>query len=152
MDLFISENILRFVLGAEESYRRIQEGIMRCRDCPYGIADFTSRIEMYKSAYGEYPDEDRVNELEEFVWCDKVGGKVYSFGHCSDWYEWDEEKDENYSKKKRMNKRERYLKHKNHLKYLERVSCGYPQAVTYEDKIWIKGLGYAENPKPYYKR
>lgn len=126
---------------------------MRCRDCPYGIADFTSRTEMYKSAYGEYPDEDRFNELEEFVWCDKVGGKVYSFGHCSDWYEWDEEKDENCSKKKRMNKRERYLKHQNHLKYLERVSCGYPQAVTYKDKIWIiEGLGYVENPKPYYKR
>ena len=91
---------------------------MRCRDCPYGIEDFTLRTEMYKSVYGEYPDEDRTNESEQFVWCDKVGGKVYSFGHCSDWYEHDEEKHKNHSKKKRINKRERYLKHQNHLKYL----------------------------------
>jgi hypothetical protein len=63
---------------------------MRCRDCPYGIEDFTLRTEMYKSVYGEYPDEDRTNESEQFVWCDKVGGKVYSFGHCSDWYEQDD--------------------------------------------------------------
>ena len=97
---------------------------MRCRDCPYGIEDFTLRTEMYKSVYGEYPDEDRTNESEQFVWCDKVGGKVYSFGHCSDWYEQDEEHHKNYSNKKRMNKRERYLKHQNHLKYLARVSCG----------------------------
>lgn len=91
---------------------------MRCRDCPYGIEDFTLRTEMYKSVYGEYPDEDRANQSEQFVWCDKVGGKVYSFGHCSDWYEQDEENYKNYSKKKRINKRERYLKHQNHLRYL----------------------------------
>ena len=125
---------------------------MRCRDCPYGIEDFTLRTEMYKSVYGEYPNEDRANESEQFVWCDKVGGKVYSFGHCSDWYEHDEEKYKNHSKKNRINKRERYLKHQNHLKYLARVSCGYPQAVTYEDEVWIKGVGYIKNPKPYYKR
>lgn len=125
---------------------------MRCRDCPYGLVDFSLRTAMCEPVYDEHPDEDRTNRSEKFVWCNKVGGKVYSLGHCSDWYELVEEKDKNYSKKKRMNKRERYLKHQNHLKYLERVSCGYPQAVTYEDKIWIKGLGYAENSKPYYKR
>ena len=76
---------------------------MRCRDCPYGIEDFTLRTEMYKSVYGEYPDEDRANQSEQFVWCDKVGGKVYSFGHCSDWYAHDEEKYKNHSKKKRIN-------------------------------------------------
>lgn len=78
---------------------------MRCRDCPYGIEDFTLRTEMYKSVYGEYPDEDRANQSEQFVWCDKVGGKVYSFGHCSDWYEQDEENYKNHSKKKRINKK-----------------------------------------------
>lgn len=77
---------------------------MRCRDCPYGIENFTLRIEMYKSVYGEYPSEDRANESEQFIWCDKVGGKVYSFGHCGDWYEHDEEKHKNHSKKKRINK------------------------------------------------
>lgn len=114
---------------------------MKCKDCLYGYEDF----EKYKS----YIDEE---DIENCVWCDKVGGKVYSFGHCSDWYEHDDQKHKNHSKKKRMNKRERYLRHQNHLKYLERVSCRYPYAVTYKDKILIKGLGYVENPKPYYKR
>lgn len=125
---------------------------MKCRNCPYENEDFTLETEMYKSVYGEYSDEDRANELEQFARCDKVGGKVYSFRHCSDWYEQDEENHKNYSNKKRTNKRERYLKHQNHLKYLERVSCGYPKAVTYEDKIRIKNFEYIKNPKPYYKR
>ena len=73
---------------------------MKCKDCPYGYEDF----EKYKS----YIDEE---DIENCVWCDKVGGKIYSFGHCSDWYEQDEEKYKNHSKKKRMNKRERYLKY-----------------------------------------
>lgn len=126
---------------------------MRCRDCPYGIEDFTLRTEMYKSVYGEYPDEDRANQSEQFVWCDKVGGKVYSFGHCSDWYEQDEENYKNHSKKKRINKRERYLKHQNHLRYsYETVGGYYPTPVRYVDEIWIKGIGYIKNPKPYYQR
>lgn len=103
--------------------------------------------------YGEYPDEDRANQSEQFVWCDKVGGKVYSFGHCSDWYEQDEENYKNHSKKKRINKRERYLKHQNHLRYLyETVGGYYPTPVRYVDEIWIKGIGYIKNPKPYYQR
>lgn len=126
---------------------------MKCRNCPYGIDDYTSRIEMYKTVYGEYPGEERANESEQFVWCDKVGGKVYTYGHCSDWYEQDEENYKNHSKKKRINKRERYLKHQNHLKYLyETVGGCYPAPVRYVDEIWIKGIGYVKNPKPYYKR
>lgn len=114
---------------------------MRCRDCPYGQEDFQK--------YESYADEE---DIEQFVWCDKVGGKVYYFGHCSDCYEQDKENHKVYLKKKRINKRERYLKYQNHLKHLEKVSCGYPKAVTYEDEVWIKELGYVENPKPYYKR
>ena len=49
---------------------------MKCKDCPYGCEDF----EKYKS----YIDEE---DIENCIWCDKVGGKVYFFGHCSDWYE-----------------------------------------------------------------
>ena len=114
---------------------------MRCRDCPYGIEDFTLRTEMYKSVYGEYPDEDRANQSEQFVWCDKVGGKVYSFGHCSDWYEQDEENYKNHSKKKRINKRERYLKHQNHLRYLyETVGGYYPTPVRYVDEYGLRVL------------
>ena len=126
---------------------------MRCRDCPYGIEDFTTRIELYKSVHGEYPDEDRADESERFVWCDKVGGKVYCFGHCTDWYEQDKIPHKNHSKKKRMNKRERYLKHQNHLKYLYEVAGGYyPSPVKYTDEIWVKGVGYVKNPKSYYQR
>lgn len=126
---------------------------MRCRDCPYGIEDFTLRTEMYRSVYGEYPDENRANESEQFVWCDKVGGKVYSFGHCSDWYEQDEENSKSHSQKRKLNKRQRFLKHRNHLRYLESVSGHrYPLAVIWEDTIRIRGYELAENPKPYYKR
>lgn len=126
---------------------------MKCRNCPYGIDDYTSRIEMYKTVYGEYPGEERANDSEQFVWCDKVGGKVYTYGHCSDWYEQDEENYKNHSKKKKRNKRERYLEHQNHLRYLyETVGGCYPTPVRYVDEIWIKSIGYVKNPKPYYKR
>lgn len=126
---------------------------MRCKNCPYGAEDFTRRIEMYKSVYGEYPDEDRANDSEQFVWCDKVGGKVYCFGHCSDWYEQDEEISKTCPQKRKLNKRQRFLKHRNHLRYLDAVSDhGYPLVVIWEDKIRIRGYELAENPKPYYKR
>lgn len=126
---------------------------MRCRDCPYGIEDFTRRIEMYKSVYGEYPDEDRTSDSEQFVWCDKVGGKVYSFGHCTDWNDHDKPSYKAYSKKKKINKRERYLKHQNHLKHLYKtVGDCYPSPVRIVDEIWVKDIGYVENLKPYYQR
>lgn len=52
-----------------------------------------------------------------------------------------------------MNKHERYLKHQNHLKYLYETVCGYYiSPVRYTDEIWIKGVGYVKNPKPYYQR
>ncbi len=126
---------------------------MRCKNCPYGAEDFTRRIEMYKSVYGEYPDEDRASDSEQFVWCDKVGGKVYCFGHCTDWYEHDKQPHKTYSKKKRTNKRERYLKHQKHLKHLYKTVGGYYLSpVRYTDEIWTKGIGYVENSKPYYQR
>ena len=111
---------------------------MKYKDCPYGYEDF----EKYKT----YIDEE---DIENCIWCDKVGEKVYSFGHCNDWYEQDKEKYKNHSKKKRINKRERYLKHQNHLKYLyETVGGYYPTPARYVDEIWIKGVGYIKNPKP----
>lgn len=95
--------------------------------------------------------QDAADEFEQFLWCDKVGGKVYCFGHCEDSYS-DISKHENRAKKKRRNKRERDLKHKNRLKYLAENSSGYPSPAIYVDEIWVKGYGYVENPKPYYKR
>ena len=114
---------------------------MRCRNCPYGIESFKK--------YESYIDEE---DIESCVWCDKVGGKVQSFGHCCNWYEQDEENHKNYSKKKRTNKRERYLKYQNHLKYLYNIGGYYPSPVRYVDEIWVKGVGYIQNSKPYYQR
>ena len=42
--------------------------------------------------YGSLLPEDAGDEFEQFVWCDKVGGKVYCFGHCTDFYEEEIEK------------------------------------------------------------
>lgn len=84
-------------------------------------------------------------------WCDKVGGYNYRYGYCSYAYNADI-KHKNHSKQKRRNKRERDQKHKNHLKFLEENISGYPSPVIYTDEIWVKGQGYVENPKPYYKR
>lgn len=115
---------------------------MKCRDCPYGCESF----EKYKL----YIDEE---DIDDYVWCDKVGGKVYSFGHCSDWYEQDEEKHNNHSRRKKKTKYERNLKHKNHLKHLYETVGGYHSSpVRYTDEVWIKGVGYVKNSKPYYQK
>lgn len=58
----------------------------------------------------------------------------------------------NHSKQKRRNKRERDQKYKNHLKFLAENVPGYPSPVMYKGSIWVKGHGYVDNPKPYYKR
>lgn len=52
----------------------------------------------------------------------------------------------------RLNKRERYLKHQNHLRYLHKSSSGYPSPVWYKDRTFIRHKGWIDNPKPYYKR
>lgn len=84
-------------------------------------------------------------------YCDKVGGKTLVYGYCTYVYE-KNATHKNNSKQKRRNKRERDQKHKNHLKFLAENVTGYPSPVTYTDEIWIRGQGYTENPKPYYKR
>lgn len=136
---------------------------MCCRNCPYGREDFEKRMSNYNriveergipnDIYGNLQPEDAVNEFEQFLWCDKVGGKVYCFGHCTDFYEFQNaENKKEKSKQKRRNKRERNQKHKEHLKYLAENVSGYPSPVLYTDEVWIKGYGYTKNPKPYYKR
>ena len=134
---------------------------MECRNCPYGKEDFDRRMAWYNKIieergipndiYGYETYEDAAKDAEQFLWCDKVCGKVYCFGRCTDTYS-DIPKYENCSKRKKRNKRERDLKYKNHLKYLAENTSGYPSPVMYMDEIWIKGYGYVENPKPYYKR
>lgn len=100
---------------------------MGCRECPYydcGLSD---------------------------QYCDKVGGKNLLFGYCEEAYS-EILKHVNHSKQKRTNRKERDQKHKNHLKYLAENIQGYLSPVIYTDEVWIRGQGYVENSKPYYKR
>lgn len=134
---------------------------MECRNCPYGEEDFKRRMCWYEKIvqergipndiYHNLKPEDAPDEFEQFLNCDKVGGKVFWAGRCDDAYT-QSVIFQNRSKQKRRNKRERDQKHKNHLKFLAENTSGYPYPVIYTDEIWIKGQGYVENQKPYYKR
>ena len=84
-------------------------------------------------------------------YCDKVGGKTLLYGYCTYVYE-KNATHKNNSKQKRRNKRERDQKHRNHLKFLAENITGYVSPVIYTNEIWIKGQGYVEAHKPYYKR
>ena len=67
---------------------------MHCRCCPYGKEDFERRMRNYQriiqergipnDIYHYLKPEDAAAEFEQFVWCDKVGGKVYWAGYCED--------------------------------------------------------------------
>ena len=49
--------------------------------------------------------QDAPDQFEQFLWCDKVGGKVYCFGYCTDAYS-DIPKHEIHAKKKKEEIRE----------------------------------------------
>jgi hypothetical protein len=122
---------------------------LRCRDCGYVKEKIRYGIE-YSNHKGV---ELSIEEVEETVLCEKIGGRVDLYGHCTDWNEDNKPvKTHNFNKRQRRNKRERDQLHKQHLKWLAENVDYYPAPVTYEDEIWIKGYGYIENPKPYYKR
>ena len=136
---------------------------LQCRNCPYGKEDFERRMNWYNKTieeygipndiYGYLQSEDAADEFEQSLWCDKVGGNTYRFGHCTESCDDLEAVDhKNSSKQKRSNRRERDLKYKQHLKRLTGTSGGFPSGATYTDEIWIRGQGYVVNPKPYYKR
>lgn len=85
-------------------------------------------------------------------YCDKVGGKTLLYGYCTDVYNLDIQVHRNPSKQKRRNKRKRDQKYRKHLKHLVENVSGYPSPAIYTDEVWIRGQGYVQNPKPYYKR
>ncbi len=86
-------------------------------------------------------------------YCDKVGGRNLLFNYCEDIYpETARQKNHCRQKQKRRNKRKRNQKYRNHLKFLAENISGYPPPVVYTNEVWIKGQGYVDNPKPYYKR
>lgn len=134
---------------------------INCITCPYGKEDFDRRMTCYNKVieekgipndiYHSLQPEEAENELGQFLWCDKVGGKIYSFGHCEDAYI-EPSQEENYRKRKRRTKRERGLKYKSHLKFLAKNIKKYPSPAMYVDEVFVGGYGYIENLKPYYKR
>lgn len=127
----------------------------QCRNCPYGITDFVRRINMYNDIiktygipndiYGYLQPEDAAEHLESFLWCNKVGGKIYNCGTCTD-AAVSEEYNKSSSRKKKKSKRERDLKYKNHLVKLEREMHN-PDPVMYVIKKNSIGIS-----KSYYKR
>lgn len=134
---------------------------MECKNCPNIKEELDVRISRYQEyiekhgipndVYGYCTLEDIMEYSVPYCWCEKTGGKIWWYGQCDDAHV-DVQIHKNSSKKKRRNKIERDLKHKNHLKYLAENTSYYPQPAYYVDEIYIKGHGYMKNPKPYYKR
>lgn len=135
---------------------------LECRNCPYGKEDFDRRMGWYNKIveergipndiYGYLEPQDAADEFEQFVWCNKVGGKTYCFG-CCEYACIDIPKHENRAKRKRRSKRERDLKYKNYLKEMYKKNPNYP--ISYNDEIWLfenHKVEIIKNPKPYYKR
>ena len=71
---------------------------MRCRDCPYGEESFRYIINLYNEFISYLPTVEG-DDLEAFILCDKVGGKVSCYGYCDDIQE------ENISRKIHSNKK-----------------------------------------------
>ena len=127
---------------------------LNCRNCPYGTEDFERRMNWYEKIvseqgipndiYGSLESDDAADEFEQFLWCDKVGGKVYCFGHCEDAYSDTDILDETiHSKQKHRNKRERDRNYKRHLKTLADNIPYYPEPamlVETESKAYYKRL------------
>ena len=123
---------------------------MECKNCPYIQDELGINLEEYSRIFQF--DEEVVEDIISSCWCEKVNGRIWWYGHCEEGYS-GIPKHENHSKKKRRNKRERDLRYKNCLKQLvKNASDKRPSPATYTDEIWVKGHGYVENPKPYYKR
>lgn len=57
-----------------------------------------------------------------------------------------------YKKLKRRKRLKNDIKYKSHIKTLADNCQWYPSPAILIDEIWIKEIGYADNPKPYYKR
>lgn len=119
---------------------------MRCRDCPYG-AEYLQKMMEHQSGKD-------VDDMEQFVWCDKVGGKIYQFGYCGEHNDMIfKDIKQNRSNKAKNNKYSRDVKYKNKIKRLyEDAGWHYPPPVVYVDEVCIKKHKYIKNPKPYYKR
>jgi hypothetical protein len=106
-----------------------------CEDCPYVIKDINKRKRVLGNDY-----------QPEYVWCDKVGGKHYVFGWCSD-CDIKQYKKKPIEYKNISTKQSRREKYNNKLKKLYNCCHGYPSPVTKD--TWID---YKAVELPYYKR
>lgn len=139
-----------------------------CRDCPYGKEDFERRMAWYNQTiekhgvpndiYHNLEPEDAPDEFEQFVWCDKVGGKVCCFGYCTDIFpltrpDKNEPKEEFPCKNKQKSRQRRKAEqiHKRHLKYLAEALSGYPAPAYCVDERYYKRL-YRSQSSKYIKR
>ena len=100
---------------------------MNCFDCPYGYDG---------------------NPKEEYICCDKVGGKTTWFGCCTDAFD-PEETQVKKSNKKRKTKKERDNKHKNRLKWLSEHNLGYPCPAM---GIYLSGFYHPDDEEPIYHK
>lgn len=101
----------------------------------------------------DYTEEDIIETIQS-CYCDKLDGlriRWHNPNGCEDYPEPSNRKKSQHNRKKRLSKRERDIKYKNHIKQLSKLQW-YPSPCIYMDEIWIRGIGYVENPKPYYKR
>lgn len=142
---------------------------MGCKDCPYGKEDFEKRMYWYNKTieeqgipndiYHYLQPEDAEEEFLEFVWCDKVGGKVYCFGYCEDAFSLtgpsnNKTIEEDFPCKNKQKKRQRRRAdqaHKNHLKYLAEALPGYPAPACCVEERYYKRL-YRGQASKYLKR
>lgn len=133
---------------------------MRCRDCPYGREDFERRMYSYEKTvqekgipndiYKNLNPEDAADEFEQFVWCDKVGGKTCCFGKCGDYslidntsnftkYTYMTETD--YKKRKRRKRFQYNKRYESHLKFRVDHCNYYPSMVIPRNRdgnnLWL---------------
>ena len=116
---------------------------MNCRQCPYIKAEYLYKAD---NEFDEYEDD-----IENSCWCEKVGGKLSLYGYCGDPYVVKHQV-KNHAKKKKRNKRERDLKHKQRLKFIADNSSRYLGGAMYVYKKWTREKGYTPLRRPYYKR
>ena len=116
---------------------------MNCKHCPYIIDEF----DKHKFFFSNLNDD----EIEEMCWCDKVGGKLYMCGQCSDSVQaiQNDKRSGNSDLKRRNNSYEKDLRYKRKLKKLyQDTKNSYPPI-----SLPVNQNGYYDQHNPvYYKR
>lgn len=113
--------------------------------CPYIREDYDTKVRLI----------DEYNELPSQIplcWCDKLGGKIWSHGQCSDTCVVDDISEKNgcsnYTQRSRQTKRERDLRYKRKLRQKAKLYHG----AYYYDEKYAHGKGFISLERGYYKR